>query len=203
MRIITALGNEEINKRIKEKNEIDYKDIQYQEGVIDILEKNKNINLLILNSLLPGELKIEEFINIIKYKNPDLKIIIILAEANERLKNFLIAKGIEDIYYNNKITIEEILEKINNMENTSDEKSKYDKSKKIKLINHKSNKKIKSKNSNKNIIQKIFKLIILKLNNLIKILFRKNHNIKLVKNNKIIIQLKHNKIIISINLNND
>ena len=188
MRIITALGNEEINNKIRTKNEIDYQDIQYQEGVIDILEKNKNINLLILNSLLPGELKIEEFINIIKYKNPDLKIIIILAEVNERLKNFLIAKGIEDIYYNNKITIEEILEKINNMENTIDEKLEHDKSKKI-----------KSKNSNKNIIQKIFKLIILKFNNLIKILFRKNHNIKLEKNNKIIIQLKHNKIIIIIN----
>ena len=198
MKIITALGNEEISKKIHEKKEILFPDIQYQEGVIDILENDKKINLLILNSLLPGELNIEEFINIIKYKNPDLKIIIILAEANERFKNFLIAKGIEDIYYNNKITIDEILEKINNIENTTNEKTNQDRIKKFKLTKHKSN--IKSKNSNKKNIRKIIKLIISKLNNLFKILFRKNNNIKLEeKNNKIIIQLKNNKVKIIIN----
>ena len=200
MKIITAIGNEEINKKIREKNEINYPDIQYQEAVIDILEKNKNISLLILSSILPGEFKIEEFINIIKYKNPNLKIIIILAEANERLKNFLIAKGIEDIYYNNKITYEEIIEKINNIENKTNDISQQDKIRKIKLMKYKSNKNIKSKKSNKNNIRKIIQLINFKLINLFKLIFRKNNNIKLDKNNnKIIIQLKNNKIIIIIN----
>lgn len=113
MSIITATGNEDINRKIKKEiNDVQYMDIQYQEAVIEILEKNNKINILILSENLPGKLEIKEFINIITYKNPNIIIIIILEKYNTELEKFLISKGINNIYYNNKTTIEEIIKKI-------------------------------------------------------------------------------------------
>ena len=102
MKIITAIGNEEINKKMKEnKMEIIGKDIQYMEAVIEVIEKNPSVELLILSSILPGDLNIYEFINIIKYNNPKLEIIIILEKENQEMKQFMISKGINNFYYNN------------------------------------------------------------------------------------------------------
>ena len=170
MKIITAIGNQEISKKIKENGIADIinTDIQYQEAVIEIIEKNKDINLLILSSILPGELNIYEFINIIKYKNPNLEIIIILEKENEKLEKFIVAKGINNIYYNNKITFNEILEKINEIKNKN-------------IINNKINKleEIILKKNKKKYLNKIKnKINYLKKNN--KIINNK------IKNNKII-----------------
>lgn len=119
MNIITAIGNETINKKMQEHTGINIvgNDIQYQEAVIEILEKNVNIDLLILSSILPGELNIFEFINLLIYKNPKIEIIIILEKENDKLKEFIISKGINNIYYNNEITFEEIFKKIYEIEN--------------------------------------------------------------------------------------
>lgn len=129
MKIITALGNEIIAKKIKENISLDIigTDIQYKEAVIDILENNKNIDLLILSSILPGELDTYELINIIKYKNPKINIIIILEKDDINLKEFLISKGINNIYYNNKITFNEIIKKINEIKNiNNNEKNNFE-----------------------------------------------------------------------------
>ena len=159
MKIITAIGNEEINKKMKEnKMEIIGKDIQYMEAVIEVIEKNPSVELLILSSILPGDLNIYEFINIIKYNNPKLEIIIILEKENQEMKQFMISKGINNFYYNNKNTINEIIEKIKIIENKSDKKYQEEK---IKIIKQKNKKiiniiiKIKNK-----IIKKIKKIII-------------------------------------------
>ena len=84
MKIVTALVNEKINKKIQENKNLEVigKDIQYQEALIEILEKN-NIDLLILNSSLPGEMNLYELINIIKYKFPKIEIYIFLEKNNE------------------------------------------------------------------------------------------------------------------------
>lgn len=121
MNVITAIGNEKINKKMQEHTGINIigNDIQYQEAVIEILEKNVNIDLLILSSILPGELNIFEFINLLIYKNPKIEIIIILEKENDKLKDFIISKGINNIYYNNEITFEEIFKKIYEIENNS------------------------------------------------------------------------------------
>ena len=151
MNIITALGNEENCKKIKEKIDSDIlgTDIQYKEAVIEILEKNNNINLLILSSILPGELNIYEFINIIKYKNPNLEIMIILEKEDNKLSEFIISKGIKYIFYNNKITFDEIILKINEIENKNKINNKIEKLEKIKLKENKkkiiNNEKIKNK----------------------------------------------------------
>ena len=172
MNIITALGNEEFNNKLKENKKIQIigKDLQYQEAVIEILEENSATDLLILSSILPGELSIKEFINIIKYKNPKIEIIIILEKEDTELKDFIISKGIDNIYYNNKITYQEIINKINEIENKN-------------IINNKINK-LEEKILEKNKIINI-KKIIKKIKNKI--------NIKKTKKNK-----KNNSKIISI-----
>lgn len=138
MKIITAIGNEEINKKMKEnKMEIIGKDIQYMEAVIEVIEKNPSVELLILSSILPGDLNIYEFINIIKYNNPKLEIIIILEKENQEMKQFMISKGINNFYYNNKNTINEIIEKIKIIENKSDKRYQEEKIKIIKQKNKK------------------------------------------------------------------
>lgn len=147
MEIITALGNEKTAQKIRNSlyKEIFIPDIQYQEAVIEILEKKKEINLLILNSILPGELNLFEFINIIKYKNPNIEIIIILEEKNNKTEQFLISKGINNIYYNNKISFQEIIKKIDEINNKNIINNKIENLEKLILENNKKNKKIKSK----------------------------------------------------------
>ena len=90
MKILTALANENINKKleVKQNCEIIYKDIQYQEALLEILDKNKNIDVLILSSILPGELDIYELINLIKYKQENINIYIILDKQNDKLIKF-------------------------------------------------------------------------------------------------------------------
>jgi len=172
MDIVTALGNEDINNKLRKIKpmEIIGKDIQYQEAVIEVLEHHNNVELLILSSILPGELKIEEFINIIKYKIPKIEIIIILEKENEKLEEYLISKGINNIYYNNKITFDEIIKKINEINN------QY-------LINNKINnlEKIIIKKNKINILEKIKKIL--------KKLIKKIKKNKIIKNNKKIITI--------------
>ena len=150
MEIITALGNETMANKIRDQCQdiIFNSDIQYQEAVIDVLEKNSKIDLLILSSIIPGELNICEFINLIKYKNPNLEIIIILEKENNKLINFLVTKGINKIYYNNKNNINEIIQKINEINNKKIIDNKINKLEKI----------ILEKNNNN-----LYKLIINKL----------------------------------------
>lgn len=140
--IITALDNPVLNNKLKEEKNIQIlcKDIQYQDGVLEILEKHKKIDFLIISELLIGKYKIEELIYKIKEKNKFLKIIIILENKKEELENFLYAKGIYKIFYNNEIEIKKIINIIkndteNNIENNS-AKNELEKLKKILLENN-------------------------------------------------------------------
>ena len=71
-KIITALNNPELNKELeKEKNiKVMNKDIIYKEGILEILEIKKEIDLIIINYDLSGKITIEELIKKIlkKYK---------------------------------------------------------------------------------------------------------------------------------------
>lgn len=131
-KIITAIGDPFLNEELKkyEKYEILGPDILYQEGILEKLEKNKQIDFLILSELLPGEINLIDLISKIKEKNSKIEIIIILEEEKEELKNMLIGKGIFNIFYNNKITIEEIIKIINKKVINSDEEIKEE----IKLL---------------------------------------------------------------------
>ena len=161
-KIITAIGNENINNELKkEKNiEIIINDIQYKEGVIEILEKYQNIDYIILKASLQGDISIEELIKQINIINKNIKIIIISENNLKSLEEFINKKIIYKIIYNNKneeINLQKIIEAINNNEindnfnknNNEESKEKINNSKKI-IFEKDENKKIKL-NSNKTI----------------------------------------------------
>ncbi len=162
MKIITAIGDEYLNNKLKEQNNIEIicSDIIYREGILEIIEKYENIDLLIFSELLAGEIELKDLIEKIKEKNNKIKIIIILEKKNEKLENYLYSKGINKIIYNNEINFDELLKIINNEENNQEDlKEEINKLKNIilenqnnknklnnkKLIHHNRDKKIKSK----------------------------------------------------------
>lgn len=77
-KIITATGNETIDEKLKE-NKVDVlcNDIQYKEGVLEYLEKNNELDYVILNKKIPGEISLENLIEKIKEINENIKIILI------------------------------------------------------------------------------------------------------------------------------
>jgi len=168
MKIITALENPKTNEKLKKETnfQIIGNDVQYQEGVIEILEKNLEVNLIIISELLPGKIGFKKIIEKIKLINKETEIIAILKDENEELKNYLISKGVFNIFYNNKITINELIKTINNIFNLKKENEINEEIKNIKKIileNNKPNKKIINKNI-KNKYLKIKNKILNKIN---------------------------------------
>ncbi len=78
MKIITAINNPKLNDELKnEKNiEIICKDIFYKEGILEILENEINIDYIIINSQLEGEIKLNKLIEKIIEKNEKIKILL-------------------------------------------------------------------------------------------------------------------------------
>lgn len=181
MNIITALNNPKLSKKIKEKTNFNIigTDIQYKEGIIEMLEKNGEIEIAIISENLPGESSFKELIEKIKAINKNIELIVILKEEKEDLKNYLIAKGIFDVYLNNEISIEELIEKINEKNKIKKEIEINEEIKQLKKI-------ILEKNK-KNINIKIIKN---KLNNIIKKINKnKNKKERKEKTNKKIISV--------------
>lgn len=101
MKIITAIGNPEINERLKlEKNyEVIGRDIQYQEGILEILEEKEDIEILLISNNLPEEIEFKLLISKIINLNKKLDIIVFLREKDEEIELFLNSKKIYKIYY--------------------------------------------------------------------------------------------------------
>ena len=189
MNIITALNNPNINKKLKEKTDFNIigNDIQYQEGIIEMLEKNENINVLIISQILPGDIDFIALINKIISLNNNIKIIVILNNKSEEIKNILISKGIFNIFYNNEITIEELIKIINKInENNKNMEINNEIIELKKIILEKDNNK-KNKIKNNYLIKKNNnKLIFLKNRKIIKLIIKTKKYIKKIFNkNKI------------------
>lgn len=188
MKIITALENPKTNEKLKEKTnfEIIGNDIQYQEGVLEILEGNPEIDLIIISELLSGEIGFKKLIEKIKIINKKIEIIAILNNENEETKNYLISKGVFNIFYNNKTTNNELINTINNINNIKKENDINEEIKNLKKIileKNNSNKKI----LNKKIINKIYlkNKILNKIKNKKSIKNEKNKIISIVGTNGI------------------
>lgn len=183
--ILTAMNNPKLNQELqKEKNiKIIGNDIPYKEGILEILEKNKNINLIFISENLEGEINFLELIKKIKIINKEIKLIIILNKENNNLENKLKEININNIYYKNKINNKILINIINN-------KNKIEIKNKKNKLNTENNKINKNKlNTKNNKIKKLNKNKIIKLNkekdNIIKILNKKIKPEK-IKNKKII-----------------
>ena len=160
MKIITALENPKTNEKLKKETnfEIIGSDIQYQDGVIEVLEKHPEINVIIISELLPGQYKFKELIEKIKSINKEAEIISILKNEDESMKNYLISKGVFNIFYNNKITTEELINKIKKLEDIKKENEISEEIKTLKkMILEKNNEKMVVSKTNS--INKKFKKI--------------------------------------------
>ena len=150
-KVITAINNPKLNELIRKENfaEVVGKDIQYKEGIIEILEKNKNINLIIISENLPGNINLKILINEIKKINKNIKIIFILEKENEELENYLNELNI-NTYNNEKINLKELIKIIKEKELTTEDdlKNEIEKLKKELEKN-----KIEEKINNKKIIK--------------------------------------------------
>ncbi len=85
MKIITALNNAKLNEELKNEKNINLicKNIFYKEGILEILENEINIDYIILNNKLPGEIKLNNLIEKIIEKNEKIKIIILVKKENK------------------------------------------------------------------------------------------------------------------------
>ena len=104
-KVITAIENKKLLKNIKKNNNLKfiYKNIQYREAIIEILKKEKNIELIFISEDVPGEISIEELINEIKSINKKIEIIFFLKKKNKKKEKKLKKIKVNKIYYINKI----------------------------------------------------------------------------------------------------
>ena len=145
--IITAINNnlfsEELNK--SEDIKLVNKDIQYREGILEALEKNANIDILIISEKLPGNIEFENLIEKIKEKNENINIIFILEKENFKIRSILKKYNINNIFFNNEININNLINIIENKKNNINEIEKNNNKKIKKVIINKL--KIKFKNN--------------------------------------------------------
>lgn len=117
MNIITAIENKKINEELNKIENINIlnSDIQYKEGILEYLEKNKNIEIILIKENLQGQIEINELINNIQKINNKIKIIVLInnnknynkIEKEDILKNKTKGKNIKYIFIN-KINTENI-----------------------------------------------------------------------------------------------
>lgn len=160
-KILTAINNPNLNKKLSEQEfiEISYKDIQYKEAILEVLNEDNYFDIIIINEQLPGEINFIELIKKIKKINKKIKIIIILEKEDEIKENELKKININEIYYNNKITLEYLIKIIKEKEINKEEelKKEINELKQIIKMNELKNntKKMKNiKNNNKNFFSK-------------------------------------------------
>ena len=134
MNILLAIKEENIKKEIKKITEVNivHKNIEYKEGILEFLEKNKKINYIIFSESLTGQIIIFDLIKKIKNMNKKIKIIILAENNYEELSRYA------DIINIKNFKIKYLLDKMNINYN---QKEKNDKNNEDKL-----NKQLKEKN---------------------------------------------------------
>lgn len=180
--ILTAILNENINYKLKEYEKlcIKYDDIQYEEGLMEILENDNKIDVLIISSILFKTINLKNFMNLISKET-----IIILVRFKEEIFDYKeniiqIENNNEDELINNIIKIiskkfDLIINKISSINYLKEENEKIkteleilkkiiEQNKETKLFNKIKNKvreKSIKKNENKSKIIKKGKIIII------------------------------------------
>lgn len=140
-KIITAVNNPNLHDELKNENNIKIigRDIQYREGILELLENDTEINYIIIDEKIPGEIELNKLIEKIIEKNKKIKIIILIKKENRNKIN-LKNKNLIKIYYEKEINLYK-LKNYNNLENLSEENN-IKNNIKNKLINNKNKSKI-------------------------------------------------------------
>lgn len=188
-KIIVAINNKLIYEKLKKINNIEIigRDIQYEDGILEILEKNNYADYILINdNLIKNNLEI--IINKIKKINKNIKIIYFLEkEKNEKIK-ILKRNNIKYYFINNKIKNNNLIKilnfEFNNIENIKKDKKIENKNLIKKILNKNILKYFKKYflNNDKKIIKKIYEIINKKIKNNIN---EKNNILK----NKLIISI--------------
>lgn len=140
--IITAIGNENLNIKLKKEKEINImlNDIQYKEGILEALENNSYIDFVIISSILPGEISIQELIKKIICFNLEIKIIIFIEQDEKNLETELQQLGVYKVLYDNQLKVNELIEILLQPKNDNEElKTEINKLKNIILEKEKNN----------------------------------------------------------------
>ena len=150
IKVLTAIGNENLNNILKEQDEFEIleNDIFYKEGILEFLEKNNDVDILILYENLAGEINIINLINKIKIINNEINIFFILENKNDELEKILKKENIKNIFYINEINVNDFIEKIKNAKINNNEKLIEEINLLKNIINKKDEELIKYKNSN-------------------------------------------------------
>ena len=199
IKIILAINNRKNENKII--NNIDNKNIeinilQYREAILEVLEKEKNIDKVFINETLPGAISIEELIKKIKVINNKVNLFIFLEKEDINKKNKLHKLGINNIYLIKKINIKDIINLLNNNKKIKN-KIIYFNNNKIKYYFNKlkTNKKIKIKKNKENKENNI------KKNKIITVEGKRKSGKSTLINLLLIYLLQKNKKILLINLN--
>lgn len=112
-KIMTAMGNYTLNNELKryDKYELNEQDLFYQEAVTDYLKEEK-FDVLVVSSLLQGQLEFVDFINKVTNIDKTLRIIVVTDEINSGLKLELNEMGVTDIFLDSEIEISDITDAI-------------------------------------------------------------------------------------------
>lgn len=158
-KIITAIGDKKLNEELKkyENIEILTLDIPYKEGILEVLENEKNVDILIFNEEIDGQIEFEDLIDTIKLINKNIEIIVILKENNLEKIKYLNNKKINKIFLKENFNFNNIINLIfeenkiqkNNINNINNLENNFYENKKNILNNNL--KKIEEKNINNNI----------------------------------------------------
>ena len=106
-RVITAIGNEELNKMLRKQKDIliESPDIQYQEGIIEAIDKKQKTDIVILYENIIGEIELEDLIRSIIIVKNNIEIILVV-DRDVEIQN----KEVVKIVKNNQSYAQEILE---------------------------------------------------------------------------------------------
>lgn len=118
MRILVALGDLDINSKIKEKypERVSGYGMSFKEEVLEFLSKKCEPHIIVTKEAIDGEISFEEYIRKIKSINQENKIIILTDKLVEKRKHFLFSYEVFNIIEGNEIDINLIYKAIDNNE---------------------------------------------------------------------------------------
>lgn len=83
--VITAIGDKKLNNELRSIDKIIIKnsDIQYQEGILEVLDKYKNVDILILSDMIIGNMEVQELLRKVKMLQGKIEIILVTSAEIE------------------------------------------------------------------------------------------------------------------------